>query len=71
MDTLDCVLLAGSIEILIFWVEELFLINIPNKKGTVMNNAAFHKGKAMQKMIKDAGHTLPPSFSSDLNLIEK
>jgi transposase len=35
-----------------------------------MDNAAFHKGKDMQKMLEDAGHSLPP-YSPDLNPIEK
>ncbi|PPE05595.1 transposase [Holospora curviuscula] len=38
-----------------------------------MDNAAFHQGKAMQKMIKDSGHNLLylPLYFPDLNLIEK
>ena len=38
-----------------------------------MDNATFHKGKEMQKMIEEAGHTLlyPPPYSPDLNPIEK
>ena len=37
-----------------------------------MDNAIFHKGKAMQKAIKDAGHILEylPVYSPDLNPIE-
>jgi transposase len=38
-----------------------------------MDNAIFYKDKEMQKMIKDAGHTLLylPPHSPDLNPIEK
>ncbi|WP_006289453.1 transposase [Holospora undulata] len=38
-----------------------------------MDNAAFHKGKDLQKILEDAGHSLlylPPYFP-DLNQIEK
>ncbi|WP_165780597.1 transposase [Holospora curviuscula] len=38
-----------------------------------MDNASFHQSKVMQKIIKNAGHTLLylPSYSSDLNPIKK
>ncbi|PPE04238.1 hypothetical protein [Holospora curviuscula] len=51
-------LLAGSGALLICWVEEKFLPNIPENRGIVMNNTAFHKEKAIQKIIKDPVHTL-------------
>ncbi|WP_279337522.1 transposase [Holospora curviuscula] len=42
-------------------------------RGIVMNNTAFHQGKAMQKMIKNAGHTLfyLRPYYTDLNPVEK
>ncbi len=38
-----------------------------------MDNSTFHKGKDMQKILEDSGHTLLylPSYSRDLNPIEK
>ncbi len=38
-----------------------------------MDNAAFHKGKDMQKMLENSDHTLLylPPYSPDLNPIEK
>ncbi|GAJ45968.1 hypothetical protein [Holospora undulata] len=30
------------------------LANLPKESGSVMDNAAFHKGKDMQKMLEDA-----------------
>ena len=38
-----------------------------------MDHATFHKGKNMQKLIEDSGHTLLylPPYSPDLNSIEK
>jgi transposase len=38
-----------------------------------MDNASFHKGKDMQKMLEELGHILLylPPYSPDLNPIEK
>ncbi|WP_207760923.1 hypothetical protein [Holospora curviuscula] len=49
---------------MICWVEEKVLPNIPENRCIVMNNTDFHKGKAMQKMIKNADHTLLTSLFS-------
>ncbi|WP_165780761.1 hypothetical protein [Holospora curviuscula] len=49
---------------MICWVEEMVLTNIPENCGILMDNAAFHQGKAMQKMIKNAVHTLLSSLFS-------
>ncbi|PPE06357.1 hypothetical protein [Holospora curviuscula] len=40
----------------------MVLTHIPKKSGGVMDTVAFRKSKAMQKMIKDAGHTLPSAL---------
>ncbi|WP_084491027.1 hypothetical protein, partial [Holospora elegans] len=32
------------------WVQQILLPNLLKKSGSVMDNATFHKGKAMQKM---------------------
>ena len=55
------------------WVDKFLLPCLANKSIIVMDNAAFHKGKEMQKLIHDAGHTLLylPPYSPDLNPIEK
>jgi transposase len=55
------------------WVDKFLLPNLPDKSVIVMDNAAFHKGKEMQGMIENAGHTLLylPPYSPDLNPIEK
>ncbi|WP_161630396.1 transposase [Holospora undulata] len=50
-----------------------FIRTLPKERVIVLDNAIFHKGKAMQKMLEDAGHSLlylPPYFP-DLNPIEK
>ncbi|WP_165780696.1 transposase [Holospora curviuscula] len=66
-------LLTDSVEVLMCWVAQMFLPNIPENCGIVMDNTAFHQGKAMQKIIKNAGHTLfyLPPYYPDLNPIEK
>ena len=68
-------LLTGSVDTAVFtcWAKEILLPKIPENSFIVMDNAAFHNGVEMQKLIKDAGHTLLylPPYSPDLNPIEK
>jgi transposase len=68
-------LITGSVNTVVFtsWVEQILLPNLPKESVIVMDNAAFHKGKDMEKMLKDSGHTLLylPPYSPDLNPIEK
>ena len=55
------------------WVREDLLPKLPENSVIVMDNAAFHKGADMQKLIELSGHTLlyMPPYSPDLNPIEK
>jgi transposase len=68
-------LISGSVntEVFICWVEQILLPNLPKESVVIMDNAAFHKGKDMQKMLENSGHTLLylPPYSPDLNPIEK
>ncbi len=68
-------LLTGSVNTDVFptWVDRILMPNLPERSIVVMDNASFHKGKDMQKIIEDAGHTLLylPPYSPDLNPIEK
>lgn len=68
-------LLSGSVNTDVFttWVDKILLPNIPERSIVVMDNASFHKGKDMQNMIEESGHTLLylPPYSPDLNPIEK
>lgn len=68
-------LVSGSVNTEVFtsWVEQILLTALPKESVVVMDNASFHKGEEMQKMIKEAGHTLLylPPYSPDLNPIEK
>jgi len=52
-------LLSGSVNTTVFtcWVQEILLPKLPKQTIIVMDNASFHKGQAMQKLIEDAGHT--------------
>jgi len=60
-------------EVFTSWVEQILLPELPKKSVIVMDNAAFHKGKDMQKILEDSGHTLLylAPYSPDLNPIEK
>lgn len=55
------------------WVEQDLLPKLPPGSVVVMDNATFHKGSDMKRMIEEAGHTLLylPPYSPDLNPIEK
>lgn len=68
-------LLSGSVNEAVFtcWVKQVLLPNIPQQSVLVMDNATFHKGKEIQKIIKESGHILLylPPYSPDLNPIEK
>lgn len=68
-------LLAGSVNTEVFtcWIERFLLPNIPAGCVIIMDNAAFHKGKEMQRLIENAGHILLylHPYSPDLNPIEK
>ncbi len=68
-------LLTGSVDTAVFtcWVDKILLPNLPEKSVIVMDNATFHKGEEMQKLLQDSGHTLLylPPYSPDLNPIEK
>jgi len=67
-------LIAGHVDTVVFtsWVEQILLPNLPGESVIVMDNAAFHKGKDIQKIIEDCGHNLLylPPYSPDLNPIE-
>ena len=54
-------------------MDTLLLPNLSNESVIVMDNAIFHKGKEMEKLIENAGHSLLylPLYSPDLNSIEK
>lgn len=73
VDAVGLVDSSVNTEVFTAWVEKLLLPNISKQSVIVMDNAAFHKGKDMQKLINNAGHTLLylPPYSPDLNPIEK
>jgi transposase len=68
-------LLAESVnsDIFTYWVKNTLLPSLAKSSVIVMDNASFHKGADMQKLIKDSGHRLLylPPYSPDLNPIEK
>lgn len=62
-------LISGSVNTDVFtsWVQQILLPNLSKESVIVMDNATFHKGKDMQKMLEDAGHSLLylPPYSPD------
>lgn len=60
-------------EVFTIWVAHDLLPKLPAKSVVIMDNASFHKGSKMQKMLEEAGHILfyLPPYSPDLNPIEK
>lgn len=67
-------LFEGTINAATFnsWVEQDLIPKLPASSVVVMDNAAFHKDKAMQELLSLAGFTLEylPPYSPDLNPIE-
>jgi len=66
------------------WIEHDLLPKLKEKSVLIMDNATFHKGKSLKKLIQEAGLSLKkliqeaghylvwlPKYSPDLNLIEK
>lgn len=68
-------LISGSVnrEVFTSWAEQILLPNLSKESVIVMDNAAFHKGSDLQKILEDSGHTLLylPPYSPDLNPIEQ
>ncbi len=63
---------TADTELVLFWIREVLLPNLPQKSVTVWDNASFHKSSQIRNLLEQAGHTmifLPP-YSSDLNPIE-
>ena len=60
-------------EIFSSWIEQDLLPKLPKNSMIIMDNASFHKGRAMQEKIKEAGHILEylPPYSPDFNPIEQ
>lgn len=55
------------------WVIRDLLPKVPKGSVSIMDNAAFHKRDAIQRVIQQAGMTLEylPPYSPDLNPIEQ
>lgn len=58
--------------LVIWWVKNLLLPELPKNSILVWDNASFHKSQELKDILTKAGHTmifLPP-YSPDLNPIE-
>jgi len=58
--------------LVLWWVENLLLKELPNNSIIVWDNASFHKSVELREMLEQAGHTMIflPAYSPDLNPIE-
>ncbi len=59
-------------ELVIWWVKNLLLKELPKNSIIIWDNATFHKSIKLREIIEGHGHTmifLPP-YSPDLNPIE-
>lgn len=58
--------------LVIWWVENLLLKELPKNSTIIWDNASFHKSIELREILEQAGHNmifLPP-YSPDLNPIE-
>ena len=55
------------------WLQQDLIDKLPKNSVVIMDNASFHKGDEMKKIILQNGHILEylPPYSPDLNPIEK
>ena len=70
---LDCLKTNINKEVFYHWCKFTLIPKLKKKCVIVMDNAAFHKNKRIQKLLNRHGHRilwLPP-YSPDLNPIEK
>ncbi|NJK71369.1 MAG: IS630 family transposase [Thermales bacterium] len=59
--------------LILFWVGNILIPQLPPNSITVWDNATYHKSKKIKQLLEKHGHTiifLPP-YSPDLNPIEK
>lgn len=58
--------------LVLWWVENMLLKEIPKNSTIIWDNASFHKSQVLGKMLENAGHTMIflPAYSPDLNPIE-
>jgi transposase len=59
-------------ELVIFWVKNYLLPNLPLNSILIWDNASFHKSNQLKELVEAHGHTMLflPAYSPDLNPIE-
>jgi len=57
---LTVTLITGTVNRSVFeaWLSQDLLPKLPPQSVLVLDNAAFHKGAAIQRLVEQAGHTL-------------
>jgi|688.fasta_scaffold343839_1 transposase len=58
--------------LVLWWVENMLLPELPKNSTIIWDNASFHKSQILREMLENAGHTMIflPAYSPDLNPIE-
>lgn len=58
--------------LVLWWVENMLLPELPENSTIIWDNASFHKSQILRGMLENAGHTMIflPAYSPDLNPIE-
>lgn len=63
---------TADTDLILWWVENILLPELPKNSITVWDNATFHTSQKLRNLLESQGHTilfLPP-YSPDLNPIE-
>lgn len=59
-------------KLVLWWVENMLLPELPKNSMLIWDNASFHKSQALRELVEESGHTMIflPAYSPDLNPIE-
>ena len=63
---------TADTDLVLWWVENMLLNELPKNSTIIWDNASFHKSKILQEILENAGHIMIflPAYSPDLNPIE-
>ena len=58
--------------LVLWWVENMLLSELPENSTIIWDNASFHKSLILREILENAGHAMVflPAYSPDLNPIE-
>ena len=63
---------TADTDLVLWWVENMLLPELPENSTIIWDNASFHKSQILREMLENAGHIMIflPAYSPDLNPIE-